>query len=55
LFGFTLKNAAGETESWHIDLKEKGEVKKGLPENPTGEQQTSLLVFCVRREREFRP
>ena len=37
VFGFTLKNAAGETESWHIDLKEKGEVNKGLPEKPTGE------------------
>lgn len=36
VFGFTLKNNAGETESWHIDLKEKGEVKKGLPEKPTG-------------------
>jgi hypothetical protein len=37
VFGFTLKNAAGETESWHIDLKEKGEVNKGLPAKPTGE------------------
>jgi hypothetical protein len=37
VFGFTLKNAEGETESWHIDLKEKGEVKKGLPAKPTGE------------------
>lgn len=36
IFGFTLKNAGGETESWHIDLKEKGEVMKGLPEKPTG-------------------
>lgn len=40
VFGFTLKNAAGETESWHIDLKEKGEVMKGLPEKPTG-------MFCA--------
>ncbi|SPN97738.1 probable peroxisomal protein POX18 [Cephalotrichum gorgonifer] len=35
VFAFTLKNKAGETESWHIDLKSKGEVLKGLPEKPT--------------------
>lgn len=37
VFAFTLKNAAGETESWHIDLKNKGEVGKGLGDKPTGE------------------
>ena len=36
VFAFTLKNKAGETESWHIDLKEKGEVGKGLGTKPTG-------------------
>jgi hypothetical protein len=36
VFAFTLKNKAGETESWHIDLKEKGEVAKGHGEKPTG-------------------
>ncbi|TVY84523.1 Fatty acid-binding protein [Lachnellula suecica] len=35
VFAFTLKNKAGETESWHIDLKEKGEVGKGLGTKPT--------------------
>ena len=30
IIAFTLKNAKGETESWHIDLKEKGEVGKGV-------------------------
>ncbi|RDL39184.1 putative Fatty acid-binding protein [Venustampulla echinocandica] len=35
VFAFTLKNKAGETESWHIDLKEKGEVGKGLGSKPT--------------------
>ncbi|KAK3685710.1 SCP2 sterol-binding domain-containing protein [Podospora appendiculata] len=35
VFAFTLKNTAGETESWHIDLKNKGEVGKGLGEKPT--------------------
>ncbi|MCJ1479558.1 hypothetical protein MMC13_008244 [Lambiella insularis] len=29
VFAFTLKNASGETESWYIDLKDKGEVAKG--------------------------
>lgn len=35
IFAFTLKNKAGETESWNIDLKNKGEVSKGLGEKPT--------------------
>ncbi|KAK1445321.1 SCP-2 sterol transfer family protein [Colletotrichum cuscutae] len=35
IFAFTLKNSAGETDSWHIDLKEKGVVAKGTGEKPT--------------------
>ncbi|RFU29132.1 hypothetical protein B7463_g7204, partial [Scytalidium lignicola] len=35
IFAFTLKNKAGETESWHIDLKNEGKVGKGLGEKPT--------------------
>ncbi|KAI0012576.1 sterol-binding-like protein [Xylariaceae sp. FL0662B] len=35
VFAFTLKNKAGETESWHIDLKEKGAVGPGLGNKPT--------------------
>lgn len=34
VFAFTLKNAKGETASWHVDLKQKGEVAKG--EAPQG-------------------
>ncbi|KUI72988.1 Fatty acid-binding protein [Cytospora mali] len=34
VYAFTLKNAAGETESWHIDLKSEGKVSKGLGEKP---------------------
>ncbi|EHL00313.1 Sterol carrier protein, SCP [Glarea lozoyensis ATCC 20868] len=34
VFAFTLKNKEGATESWHIDLKEKGEVGKGLGTKP---------------------
>ena len=29
IFAFTLKNGAGETDSWHIDLKDKGAVGRG--------------------------
>lgn len=36
VFAFTLKNKAGETASWHIDLKDKGVVAAGLPENANG-------------------
>jgi hypothetical protein len=36
VFAFTLKNSAGETESWHIDLKNSGKVGKGLPDKPNG-------------------
>lgn len=42
VFAFTLKNKAGETASWHIDLKETGTVGTGLGENPTG---TGLYPF----------
>jgi len=36
VFAFTLKNKAGETASWNIDLKNKGEVGTGLGDKPTG-------------------
>lgn len=36
VYAFTLKNKAGETESWHIDLKEKGAVGTGLGNKPNG-------------------
>ncbi|KAI1501943.1 SCP2 sterol-binding domain-containing protein [Biscogniauxia marginata] len=35
VFAFNLKNNAGEVESWHIDLKEKGTVGTGLGNKPT--------------------
>jgi hypothetical protein len=35
VFAFTLKNKAGETESWHVDLKESGRVGTGVGK-PTG-------------------
>ncbi|RDA88583.1 hypothetical protein CP532_5824 [Ophiocordyceps camponoti-leonardi (nom. inval.)] len=35
VFAFTLKNKAGETESWHIDLKESGKVGTGTTDKPT--------------------
>lgn len=30
IFGFTIKNPAGEEKSWHIDLKESGKAGKGV-------------------------
>jgi hypothetical protein len=44
VFAFTLKNKAGETESWHIDLKNKGEVGKGLGEKPTGTSPPHMVI-----------
>lgn len=43
VYAFTLKNKAGETESWHIDLKEKGAVGTGLGNKPSGE----MLFRCA--------
>jgi len=43
VFAFTLKNAAGDTDSWHVDLKEKGCVGKGdAPEG--GKANVTLLL-----------
>ena len=36
VYAFTLKNSAGETESWHIDLKETGKVGTGVGAKPNG-------------------
>lgn len=36
VFAFTLKNKEGKTESWYIDLKDKGEVAKGEPAKADG-------------------
>lgn len=49
VFAFTLKNAAGETESWHIDLKNKGTVGKGLGEKPNGKKTLSHSIRRARR------
>lgn len=48
VFAFTLKNKAGETENWHIDLKNKGEVGKGLGDKPTGEDIPSSSAKLLR-------
>ena len=45
VFAFTLKNAAGETDSWNIDLKTKGAVSKGLGDKPTGGYTPLFLGF----------
>lgn len=40
---FTLKNASGKEESWHLDLKEKGVVGKGPA--PAGKKADGQLLF----------
>ena len=47
VFAFTLKNKDGQTESWYIDLKEKGLVAKGEPTKADGLCHTHQM--CRRR------
>ena len=42
VYAFTLKNGSGDTESWHIDLKEAGKVATGLGTKPDGESSPRL-------------
>ncbi|KAK2808886.1 hypothetical protein FQN50_004362 [Emmonsiellopsis sp. PD_5] len=41
VFAFALTNDKGETESWYLDLKEKGAVGKG-PAPPGGKADVTL-------------
>jgi len=41
IFAFKLKNASGQEEAWHIDLKETGSVAKG--EAPAGKKADVTL------------
>lgn len=47
IYAFTLKNAAGETDSWHIDLKKEGKVGKGVGDKPDG--MSLFLLVETRR------
>lgn len=50
LFAFTLKNAAGETADWHIDLKNEGKAGSGLGNKPTGKPLHATVpprCFCL--------
>jgi hypothetical protein len=38
IFAFTIKNSAGKTESWYIDLKKEGKVGRGTA--PAGDKAT---------------
>ena len=49
VFAFTLKNKAGETESWNLDLRTKGEVTKGLGDKPTGASKYIYIYFDIER------
>ncbi|KAI9816970.1 MAG: hypothetical protein M1832_004954 [Thelocarpon impressellum] len=43
IFAFTLKNGAGDIESWYIDLKETGESGKGTA--PAGKKADVTLAL----------
>ena len=46
IFTFILKNSSGATESWHIDLKDKGVVGKG--DAPSGAKADgTFLDTCL--------
>ena len=46
VFGITLKNPAGETESWFIDLAKEGKVVKGLDKSD-GEFNSPQVSFLL--------
>lgn len=54
IYAFTLKNAAGETDSWHIDLKNEGKVAKGTGNKPDG-MYGSFLCFLLDSTHRHRP
>ena len=43
IFAFALKNKEGNTENWHIDLKDKGLVAKG--EAPEGKKADGRFLL----------
>ena len=46
IFAFELKNGEGKTESWHIDLKESGNVGRGkAPEGKGPDGKASYAVI----------
>jgi hypothetical protein len=45
IFAFTLKNKAGKTESWFLDLKKDGVVGKGLA--PAGAKPTGMFLLSI--------
>lgn len=48
VFAFTLTNGQGKTESWYIDLKNKGEVGKGAAP-AGGKADGELLAYYPAR------
>lgn len=43
IFAFVLKNKAGETETWTVDLKETGKVSQGLGARPDSKHFEIML------------
>ena len=52
VFAFILKNKSGQTEAWHIDLKEKGEVAKG--ETPVGKKADGWSIQSLASQNSLR-
>lgn len=47
VFAFILKNKEGQTDSWYIDLKDKGVVAKGdAPEGKKADGQSFQEPNC---------
>ncbi|TQS34264.1 hypothetical protein Golomagni_05360 [Golovinomyces magnicellulatus] len=49
IFAFKLRNKDGDEQSWHIDLKDKGEVRKGLGQDPTGKRFSHVKVSLQKK------
>lgn len=46
VFAFNLKNAQGQEQAWHIDLKETGKVGKGAA--PEGKKADGKMLGRIR-------
>ena len=48
IFGITLKNPAGETESWFIDLAKEGKVVQGLDKSDSPYTHVNVMPIHPR-------
>lgn len=45
IFAFNLKNAQGQEQAWHLDLKHSGDVGKGLA--PEGKKADGKWTYML--------